>query len=662
MSFQIVSILQGEKMSTVGNAESNLVAETTNALGVVNGRQIFANAKQLKELSQHIRSYRSQSYDLRDAIRKIELDLFSTHIGFLVGNQCIDFQKQDGITEMEEAITANTIERRLNDLLLEEELAGRLVINRRPIYVSCVSNFTNFLDLSRKALRSLECGIPCIILSRSNTSQHSFRWTELLIRLLKEHGVDPGMVTFLSCTLNDIKDITQSNAEFTGNLYATCSRDLAASIMEGYPNTITSTGGPNTLVTTSWSPRIQEAIRVSATIESSGQCTALRHCVVPATVSNENIGSVFDSVKNLEHASEAMRACQFDGVFADHAGSPIPSNESGYRKHQNADVHLKVSGHVPASPIPEYWRKVAVDCTQMDTTNSVAIDTLVEWLNESQPISLAVNGPRKEVMQFGLSLFDRTGMVVYTLGSADDERMPPALTCQARPQEGEIFGELPPRQVLRQYTKYPVLIPSSNPSYDATYTTEYLELRGAHPILLPKNIQPLFEEISNVATRGYCYLLIEYLQDVCRLNPKPGKGTARTSVWGLQRPPRRTKMMLRIEHDTTWDQIAPVFLLFYCTNARDDIELSVDPRNESLSAFLSGRSISFGKESTDEMNHRLANRKDLFRAVSSNVEFSMVGQFVSLYMPCGHLKSTMAADKEFELLARLSSKWLNMLF
>lgn len=145
------------------------------------------------------------------------------------------------MTEIEESIMANAVERRLNDLLLRDESIGTLVVNRLPIYVSTVSNFTNFLDLSRKVLRMLECGIPVVILGRTQVAQHSFRWSKLLVDLCKEEGVDPSMITFASCSLKAIKNLIQSCN--VGNLYATCSRQLAAEIKGSYPKTIASTGG-----------------------------------------------------------------------------------------------------------------------------------------------------------------------------------------------------------------------------------------------------------------------------------------------------------------------------------------------------------------------------------------------------------------------------------
>jgi hypothetical protein len=658
----MVSLLKGQALS--GDSQETTV-DTVNALGVHNGRQILATVAQVQELKEHISTFKSPYTDLRPQIRQIEEDIFTNHAGFLIGNQCMDFQKQDGSTEIEEAIMANTIERRLNDLLLRDEAASVLTINRKPIYVSCVSNFTNFLDLSRKTIRSLEVGIPCVILSRSNTSQHPYRWVQLLTELLAEHDVDPGMLTFLSCSLPDIQDITVSCAASTGNLYTTCSRDLASTIKSSYPNTIASTGGPNTLVATEFNPKIADAIRTSATIESSGQCTALRMAVVPTSTTDAELQGVFDSVEQIKTAPDAVHESVFAGVFAKHTGSGEP-DQPVYSTHETVDAFWKISDDLPAPGINEFWRKVAVDFSRLDLvqdeTKSVA--RLAGWLNENQPISLTVNGNRKQAIRLGISLFEKTGMVVNTIGSSDNDDMPPALSCQARPQEGEIFGEFPPRSKLHTFTKFPVVVPSSNPSYDTVYMEDYLKSQTVNKYA-GKGANALLDQIKNDSIRGFCIVLIEYLQDVSKLNPKQGFGKSRTALWGLQRPPLGSKTFLRCSIDATWDDLAPIHLLFYITNARNQVELSIDPQNSKLISFCKEHKLPHVEETESALTERLESRSDVFNSVSISgpmTSFPMVGQFVSLYFPLGHIKSTMPNDKEFALLVRMSDKWINTLF
>ena len=69
-------------------------------------------------------------------MRGIERKLLSEYAGLLIGNQCVDFGKQDGVTEIEESILANRVERNMNDMLYDDEIDGRIRINRRPIFVS----------------------------------------------------------------------------------------------------------------------------------------------------------------------------------------------------------------------------------------------------------------------------------------------------------------------------------------------------------------------------------------------------------------------------------------------------------------------------------------------------------------------------------------------
>ena len=97
--------------------------------------------------------------------------MLTVHAGALIANQTLDFGKQDGVTEIEEALQANAVERRLNDQLWEAESAGEVVIPRRVALVPCVSNFSHFLDMCRKGLRLLELGSPIeIVAARARLS------------------------------------------------------------------------------------------------------------------------------------------------------------------------------------------------------------------------------------------------------------------------------------------------------------------------------------------------------------------------------------------------------------------------------------------------------------------------------------------------------------
>ena len=69
---------------------------------------------------------------------QIEAEIFEHHAAFLIGNQAVDFFKQDGVTEIEESVQANLVERRLNDQLLQDEELGKVNICRAPAIVARV--------------------------------------------------------------------------------------------------------------------------------------------------------------------------------------------------------------------------------------------------------------------------------------------------------------------------------------------------------------------------------------------------------------------------------------------------------------------------------------------------------------------------------------------
>ena len=109
---------------------------TKNSLSQANGNQYYATPDQVQSLLKHIQTYKSPYTDLRPQVRRIEQKFLHEYAGFLIGNQCLDFAKQDGVTEIEESIMANSVERKLNDALFQDEVDGKVVIERKPIFVS----------------------------------------------------------------------------------------------------------------------------------------------------------------------------------------------------------------------------------------------------------------------------------------------------------------------------------------------------------------------------------------------------------------------------------------------------------------------------------------------------------------------------------------------
>ena len=112
-------------------------------------------------------------------------------------------------------------------------------------------------------------------------------------------------------------------------------------------------------------------------------------------------------------------------------------------------IQFKADEALPADGLEEHWRQTYVDLTcPTDFGEPEQVSKLAAWLVRNQPISLAMNTVGGDYA-YARQLFEETSQVVYTVGYEGN----PALTCQARPQEGEIFGEFPVRRDLGVYTK-----------------------------------------------------------------------------------------------------------------------------------------------------------------------------------------------------------------
>jgi len=678
----VTTILRGEKLS------SGTPSTTVDAFNRPNGRIIHSTSSETQSLLSHVRSYESPYTDLRPEMREIEATLLEKYAGFLIGNQMTDFWKFDGVTELEESTMANEVERRMNDALLEDETAPKIRIKRTPAFVGCVSNFSNFLDLFRKTIRNLECGVPIVILSRSNTTQHSYRWTELLLDQMTSRGIDAGMLTYASCRLDDVKQLLRHNPD--SPMYVTCSRAIAAAIKKGHDRCVASTGGPNTLVATEYTPDIAAAVALSATIESSGQCTALRHAVLPG-VTDENLEDMFDGVESLttDGMPAALEAGKFSGIILprcadyDESIEEEEDDDGGeYTKHSRSNVWYRTNASLPPDDMNENWRKVAVD-----VTTTLDVPELSRWLVRNQPISLAINvaTAAPDDWDTAKQLFEQTGLVVYTVGStsgAGDTGIEPSLTCQARPQEGEIFGEFPVRRELDRFTQFPVVVPSSTPSYDTCYDESFLETRCRPAEHLRPGVgyvASLIDAVRSPAVKGYCVELVNYITEAAS-GPNRASG-ARTTLWGWQRPPLNgTTTVLRCDCRTGeeegsssssssyLDGLLPVLLPFLLTNARSQVEISV-ASEKVLSELKRHGIIDCGVKVSLESSEMFFNRTDdktgeeFYNVVtldSAMTEFPMLGQFLSLYFPLGHIKSTKANHEEFWEYFEKSDKWLRM--
>jgi len=661
-SFQAETWFQDPVCTVIrgGVLKEGEVCETVDAFGKVNGKQILATPEVVDKVLEQVQRP-SAGKDFRAAMRSIEARLLSEHAAFLIGNQALDFHKQDGVTEIEESIEANVIERKLNDLLLADELSGKVRIQRHTALVGCVSNFSNFLDLCRKTLRNVELGVPVLVLSRSNTTQHMYRWFQLLQAEMEKEGVDLSLVTYLSCSIQEQRRVMSAMAQ--SPLYLTGSRPVAAAIKELMPFTFASTGGPNTMVAPKLDAPIEAAVRMSSTIENSGQCTAMRHLVTDdPNFSEADLAQVFAPAQATDSAAESLRRGAFDGLFRSWAEGF--QAEEGYQVLQANGAQppaFRISKGLSPQNLEEHWRRVYLDVStpkQGSVKDPAYLQGLAKWLTHEQPITLAVNGDDEEAgFPIMRQLFETTAQAIYSVGRQGQ----PALTAQARPQDGEIFGEFPPRAEMQRYTCGPVFVPSSTPSYMARY--EAAHLRGAAERLPALNLGWL-EELP-LEARGYAVLMVEYLKESC--GAKRGCGS-RTSLWGLQRPPLwPVSTLLRARATDDFAAVALHLLPFLTTNAKEGLVVSVaadcsSDMKSALRAACQHSAVPCHEEEESAFQRRRQESEPwntvFADAKPSAEELPMVDHFVLRLLPMGHIKSACPKDEDFVKVFQDSPKWL----
>jgi len=415
-------------------------------------------------------------------------------------------------------------------------------------------------------------------------------------------------------------------------------------------------------VSTTLSDEVAAASRMSTLIENSGQCTAMRHLIVPACTEAEVVDKIFstESVRMIDHASEALEGGEFAAMYRNHptaVGSD--SAPDGYTKHPSLPIAFKVSDSLPGDDIDEMWRQGFLDVTTVGDTfgSSEFTSDVAEWLNKHQPISLVVNGDYALMR----TLWEKSGMVVNTAGLGDEDASP-ALTAQARPQDGEIFGEFPPRRKLLDYTRFPAIVPSATAGYNTSYTESMLESAAAR---CPSDLRSVCD---SQAIAGYCGTLAAYLQDACGAHE--GSSLTRTVLFGLQRPPLDGgASVVRLEEDSTVDDVAPYLVPFLITNARETLQISAPVAAkrtmEALqsSGSLDGVAVVF--EESSDMDTRLSSQPTFnvihpINVATSDPGYALAAHFVSNLLPVGHIKSTKLDDKAFIEYFSASEKWLKI--
>ncbi len=119
------------------------------------------------------------------------------------------------------------------------------------------------------------------------------------------------------------------------------SREVASKIKEISPRLMASTGGPNTIFTTALTPQIAEAVQMSACIENSGQCTALRHVVAPTCTKSWVEQHVFAGVPLISEPLQSVRDAKFASLYE--GGVHSTAARGDYDKHPSLPAYVRNS-------------------------------------------------------------------------------------------------------------------------------------------------------------------------------------------------------------------------------------------------------------------------------------------------------------------------------
>jgi len=219
--------------------------------------------------------------------------------------------------------------------------------------------------------------------------------------------------------------------------------------------------------------------------------------------------------------------------------------------------------------------------------------------------------------------------------------------------------------IVPRVRRYPVIVPTPTPAYNSTYSESYLVQRGQgwKADALPAEAAAVAGALSSDVVRGYVRELAEYIADALAVNPKVSlPGTSRTALFGLQTTPLNGQFnYIRCGAATTLDDVAPHLFPFVLSSAWPQLRLSINPANPALVAALDAAGIGadiVACEDDEAFNARMAAETPYNVIIPSLDAFPLVGQFCSLLLCVGHIKSTQPDDTSFVQAFSNSPKWL----